>query len=234
MSRDPILCLVTDRPRLMGAGRGFSPAQTLAAIVEQVRAAARVGVHLVQVRERDLEGRPLGELVRGCMSAVQGSRTRVVVNERLDVALACGADGVHLRATSFPAARARAIVPPGFLIGRSVHTAEEATSLDREGQVDYLVAGTIWPSASKPGFEGAGLGVLASITARVSVPVLAIGGVTEARVAQVKRAGAAGIAAIGLFGPDVANAEGVVDATVLGARVDRLRERWTSADTDGT
>ena len=179
-----IVCLVTDR-------RGADP-------VEQARTAARAGIDLIHLRERNLEASALAAMARAMMDAVSGSATRVVVNDRLDVALACGAHGVHLRADSIPPAKARALAPAGFLVGRSVHDAAEAA---READdVDYLVAGTVFPSASQPG-EHVLLGIagLRAIVQSVRVPVLAIGGVTADRIAELAASGAAGIAAIGLF-----------------------------------
>jgi thiamine-phosphate pyrophosphorylase len=123
----------------------------------------------------------------------------VVVNDRLDVALAAGAHGVHLRGDSYPAARVRAVVPPGFLVGRSVHSAGEAVAVAAAGGVDYLVFGSVFATASKAGQPPAGLPELAAVAAAVPVPVLAVGGVTVEHAGRVAQAGAAGAAAIGLF-----------------------------------
>jgi thiamine-phosphate pyrophosphorylase len=179
-----IVCLVTSRRRI-------DP-------VEQAAAAAAAGIDLIQVRERDLDARPLAELVTRVLAAVRGSGTRVIVNDRLDVALACGAHGVHLRSDSIPTEAARRISPPGFLVGRSVHGVEEARGASIAA--DYLIAGTVFPTPSKP--EGAAwLGVdgLRRIARSVTVPVLAIGGIDGERLDAVAASGAAGIAAIGLF-----------------------------------
>jgi thiamine-phosphate pyrophosphorylase len=153
----------------------------------------------VQVRERDLDGGPLARLVARCVEAVSGTRTRVLVNDRLDVALAAGAHGVHLRGDSIPASRARAIAPSGFLIGKSVHSVAEVSAVMADGGADYLVFGTVFPSASKPGQAPAGAAALAGIVAATSLPVLAVGGVTRETARRVAQAGAAGLAAIGLF-----------------------------------
>ena len=93
------------------------------------------------------------------------------------------------------------MTPAGFLIGRSVHRAEEAVQVSEEGGVDYLLFGTVFATPSKPDVEGAGAAALASICRAVAVPVLAIGGVTQQRFGEVAAAGAAGFAAIGLFSP---------------------------------
>jgi thiamine-phosphate pyrophosphorylase len=188
----PVLCLITDRRRLGPDAR----------VVHQVGAAARAGIHLVQVRERDLDGGPLMRLVASCVEAVRGTRTRVLVNDRLDVALAAGAHGVHLRADSMAASRARGVVPAGFLIGRSVHGVAEAARAASDGGLDYLVFGTVFPTASKPGQAAAGAEALTAIVEATRLPVLAVGGVTSATAPEVARAGAAGIAAVALFAAD--------------------------------
>jgi thiamine-phosphate diphosphorylase len=179
-----IVCLVTDR-------RHADP-------IEQARRAAGAGVNLIQVRERDLEALELVEIVHALLAAVAGSATRVIVNDRLDVALAGGAHGVHLRADSIPTAMARVLAPPGFLIGRSVHAAAEAAQAGDDA--DYLIAGTVFPSSSK-GEDRRLLGVdgLQSVVRSAHVPVLAIGGVTADRISDIAACGASGIAAISLF-----------------------------------
>jgi thiamine-phosphate diphosphorylase len=187
----PVLCLVTDRRRF---GAAWEPA-----LVERVRAAARAGVHLVQVRERDLDGGPMTRLTEQCVDAVRGTRARVLVNDRVDVALAAGAHGVHLRADSMDAARVRRMAPPAFLIGRSVHSAGEAVEVGGRGGLDYLIFGAVFETMSKPGREAAGLDELAKVSAATALPVLAVGGISPPRAAGVARAGAAGIAAIGMF-----------------------------------
>ncbi len=165
----------------------------------RVGAAARAGVDLVQVREPNLDGGALARLVTACVSAVPDTGARVVVNDRLDVALATGAHGVHLPADGAPSARVRAAVPPGFLVGRSVHSAIEAKQAADGGAVDYLILGTVFTSVSKPGWRPCGTTALAAAAAGVSVPVLAIGGITLERVPEVVAAGAGGVAGISLF-----------------------------------
>jgi thiamine-phosphate diphosphorylase len=190
----PIICLVTDRRRL-----GPDDARALPEVVAASAAAARAGVDLIHIRERDLTDSLLFELVRQVLDAVKGARTFVVVNDRADLAIAAGAHGVHLRADSVSPADVRRIAPPGFLIGRSVHAPTEAEIVEREGGADYLVFGTVFPSTSKPERAPAGLDMLRRVCGAVRLPVLAIGGMTIARARDVARAGAAGIAAIGLF-----------------------------------
>jgi thiamine-phosphate diphosphorylase len=207
--------MVTDRRRL--------PAQQSRedALIRCVGLAARAGVHLIQIREPDLDGGPLASLVDRCLEAVGGTRARVLVNDRLDVALAAGAHGVHLPGHGFSASRVRIAVPSGFLIGRSVHHASEAARVAEEGAVDYLVFGSVYPTASKAGIAPAGVAGLAAAVAAVSVPVLAIGGITAERMPDVSRSGAAGIAAIGMFA-DACTHE--IDS--LQALVAELSRRW--------
>jgi thiamine-phosphate pyrophosphorylase len=185
----PVLCLVTDRARCGGEDR----------LVAFVAAAALAGVHLVQLREKDLEGRALQQLAARCVEAVRGTRARILVNDRVDVALAAGAHGVHLPSTGVPASRIRAHVPLGFLIGRSVHSEAEAMRAVAAGGLDYLVFGAVFATASKPGVEPAGIDALRAVVTAAPLPVLAIGGVTIEVLPEVARSGAAGIAAIGLF-----------------------------------
>jgi thiamine-phosphate pyrophosphorylase len=193
------ICLVTDRRRRPP--------------IEQAREAAEAGVDLIQIRERDLDAAALASLVVRVVELTRGSSTRVIVNDRLDVAMTCGADGVHLRGDSIPPQRARSIVPQGFLIGRSVHGKDEALAVAPD--VDYLVAGTVFPTASKPGrIDVLGPSGLASIARAVGVPVLAIGGVTPDRAGDVASAGAAGIAVLGLF----ADADRPIKDVVLALR----------------
>jgi thiamine-phosphate diphosphorylase len=214
----PIVCLVTDRHRAEGDQH----------LVRLVRHAAAAGVDLVQVRERGLDDRHLLALTRVIVGAVEGTSARVVVNDRVDIALAAGAGGVHLRADSPPAGVVRAIVPAGFLIGRSVHSKAEAIEAAGTG-VDYLILGTIFPTTSKPA-GGVTLGVeaLARAARSTDVPILAIGGITADNVGKVAAAGAAGFAAIGLFAdlrPEPAeNVPGAALQTLVAGMRDVFRE----------
>lgn len=215
LGRRPILCLVTDRHRLVSAAVK-EPAGILQ-VIELVGAAARAGVDLIQIRERDLEAGLLHGLVSRCMEAVAGTGAKVVVNDRLDVALAAGAYGVHLRSDSIPTDSARELAGPSLLVGRSVHSADEAAD---NADSDYVIMGTIFPSMSKAADRASlGVGELGQAVRRTSAPVLAIGGVTLERVADVARAGAAGIAGIGLFCPPPATTpDAHLQAVVRGVR----------------
>jgi thiamine-phosphate pyrophosphorylase len=181
--------MITDRRRFAGED----------ALVRRVAAAARAGVDLVQVRERDMEAGEVSRLVERCVAAVRTTRTRILVNDRLDVALAAGAHGVHLRSDSMPASRVRALAPIGFLIGRSVHSVAEAVAACAGGGLDYLLFGPVFATASKPGQAPAGVQALAAVCRAVSIPVLAVGGMSRETVPQLAQSGCAGFAAIGWF-----------------------------------
>jgi thiamine-phosphate diphosphorylase len=187
----PVVCMIT-APIAAAAGEG--------ALVQRIGAAARAGTHLIQIRQSPLEALALSRLVERALAAIEGTGARLLVNDRLDVALAAGAHGVHLRGDSMAAARVRAVAPPAFVIGRSVHSVDEAVAAERDGGLDYLLFGTVFPTASKPGAAAAGVETLARACAAVALPVLAIGGMTASTLAPVARAGAAGFAAVGLFG----------------------------------
>jgi thiamine-phosphate pyrophosphorylase len=183
--------MITDRRRL---GAGWE-----AALIERIGAAARAGVHLIQLRERDLDARSLTRLAAQAVEAVQGTTSRVLVNDRVDIAVAAGAHGVHLRGDSVSARRVRAIAPAWFVVGRSVHSRQEMERADEEGGLDYVLFGTVFETVSKPGVAAAGVEALRVVVAATTIPVLGIGGITAARAGEVAGAGAAGMAAIGLF-----------------------------------
>lgn len=187
----PVRHFVTDRLRF-----GLS----IDELVARAATAVRAGVDVIQVRERDLPDGQLAALVRRIAGLAAGTSTRVMVNDRADVAIAAGAAGVHLRGDSMPASRVRTTVPEGFVIGRSVHSLAEVDAATADGGCDYLLFGTVFPSAGKPdGHPVAGLDALRAACARSSLPVIAIGGINEENAALVRAAGAAGFAAVGLF-----------------------------------
>ncbi len=189
-----IECVVTDRTRL-APGAPFDEVRRRFAVF--VRRAVAAHIDYIQIRESDLDAARLLMLVEDAVNAARGSATRVLVSDRADVALAGGADGVHLPGRAVPASAVRAMVPPEFVIGRSVHTPAEALAA---GPVDFLIAGTTYASVSKPaGTNWLGPEGLAAIVRAASVPVLAIGGIGPERVPEVLRTGAAGVAAIGMY-----------------------------------
>ncbi len=182
------LCYITDRHAL-------EPQTLLPRILEAVRA----GVGLVQIREKDLATRLLAEVVRVAIEGARGTETRIVVNDRLDVALALGADGVQLGTQSIPPRAVREHVAKDFLVGVSCHSIKESLAAQSAG-ADYLLLGPIFETPSKlPYGPPLGLAKLKEVTARVKIPVLALGGITVERVKPCLEAGAKGVAGIRLF-----------------------------------
>jgi thiamine-phosphate pyrophosphorylase len=159
------------------------------------RRAVRDGVELIQIREKDLPARELLRLVSTIRDVAAGTKTRVLVNDRLDIALAAGIDGVHLPADGLPPERVRPLVK---LLGVSTHTIEEAIEAEK-ARADFIVFGPIFES---PGKSAIGLDPLRKVAAAVKIPVLAIGGVNDRNAQGVLEAGAAGIAGIRLFQMD--------------------------------
>jgi thiamine-phosphate diphosphorylase len=191
----PCICLVTDRRQLSPDAR--TTADEIRALNHWIEEAMDL-VDVIQIRERDLEGARLMALASEVASKATGTRTAVVVNDRADVALAAGAGGVHLRADGPAVERVRAIGPRGWIVGRSIHSAGEAAT----STADYVVFGTVFQSRSKPQGPAQGIEHLQA-AARVSrSPLLAIGGIDPGRAADCCSAGAAGIAAIGMFLPE--------------------------------
>ena len=212
-TRKPLLCYVTDR-------RGLADAPELAGKLqlEKIAQAANAGVDWIQLREKDLSGRALAEFTARAL-ALAGSRSAVLVNDRVDVACSAGASGVHLGEHSLPAGEAKRFAVQlcareNFLVGISAHSLEGALQAEKAG-ADYVIFGPVYATPSKAGFgEPQGTQRLREVCHRVAIPVLAIGGITLENTGDCLAAGAAGIAAIRLF----------QDAAKLDELVRELRE----------
>ncbi len=163
-------------------------------ILSRIRRAADRGITAFQIREKRLSAALLDELVREALGAASGSGLKIVVNGRFDIALAAGADGVHLPADGLPVDAVRSRVPKDFLIGVSTHTIEEAVAAQSVG-ADMIVFGPVFPSPGKG--DGVGLEMLGEVCRAASpMPVLALGGVDETTYRLALEMGAAGFASI--------------------------------------
>jgi len=189
----PAICVIT-------RGRGAANSRERGALLARLASAAAAGATMIQIRERQFADRELLDFAREGVEAVRPHGSIVTLNERIDIALAAGAGGVHLKSNSPSVSDVRRIVPAEFLVGRSVHSVEEAVTTAAAGGCDYLLFGTVFPSASKPADHPiAGIDALERVCRSVSLPVMAIGGICVERARALARSGAAGIAAISLF-----------------------------------
>lgn len=161
----------------------------LAEVVEQ---AIDGGVNVVQLRAKHLPAGELLSLARQ-LRGVCGPRALLIINDRLDVAMLSGADGVHLGETSVPVAAVRKLLPPSFFIGRSVHSVNAARQAESDG-ADYVLVGTLFASPSHPDIAPAGLELLENVRTRLTIPVIGIGGITAENVDHCWRGGASGVA----------------------------------------
>ncbi|MCL1817531.1 MAG: thiamine phosphate synthase [Spirochaetaceae bacterium] len=185
---------------------------------EAVEAATAGGVTLVQLREKEAETREFYEIAREVAVITRRRRVPLVVNDRIDIALAIGADGLHLGQTDMPLAEARRLVGKSMFIGISTSTVEEALAAEHGG-ADYLGVGAVFPTGSKADAgEAIGPGRVAEIRAAVGLPIVAIGGIGPANAAGVMSRGADGVAVISaiLSQPDIRAAAAALRAA-LGA-----------------
>lgn len=202
----PILCYVTDRQNL-----SRSPsADVRGALVENIAAQVSAGIDWVQIREKDLTAREISEITRDTLRSAATFAgaghpiPKIVVNDRLDVALAQGADGVHLGESGLPVKDARALIDrwtvrKDFLVGVSCHSGEAVRSAASAG-ADYVFFGPVFATPSKAEFGSPqGTELLQKVCRSVTIPVIAIGGITLENAAKCLAAGAAGIAAIRMF-----------------------------------
>ena len=181
------------------------------AILWLVRAAVDAQVPLVQIREKSLHARVLFELVARAAEITRRSRTRLLVNDRSDIARAAGADGVHLTTQSLPVEVVRNICGVDFLIGVSTHSVDEARAAQVAG-ADFVVFGPVFETESKRTYgEPQGLDKLREVTRALGeFPVVAIGGITLDNVRACFDAGARGVAAIGMLN-DIQNLSSIVE-----------------------
>lgn len=197
----PLLCYVTDRRALPTPGEMMRREE----VVRVTDAAIHAGVDWVQIREKDLPTLALLEMARQIVTAAEGSSAKILVNDRLDVALTVGAAGVHLGSESMPVPAARKVSTEvlgsaqAFLVGRSCHSLEEAQRAERDG-ADYVFFGPVFATPSKAQYgPPQGVERLTEVCRALRTPVIAIGGIDPDNAPKCFHAGAAGIAAIRLF-----------------------------------
>jgi thiamine-phosphate pyrophosphorylase len=207
--RLPVLCYVVSKSTVKDGDLAKAVADAVAG-----------GVTMVQLREPGMAAGELLETARSLKLVTRG-KALLIINDRVDVAVAVDADGVQLPAAGLPSRDARGQVGKYALIGRSVHDAEAASHATRDG-ADFVLAGTIYKTASKPDAKPAGVALLKEITKDSTLPVVAIGGITADKVGEVVKAGAAGVAVISA----IASAEdGKAAAEALSQA---LKEAWAA------
>jgi thiamine-phosphate pyrophosphorylase len=213
--QQPILYLITSGATTPESNPASKDFQNVLALV---RAAVKARVSLIQLRQKNLPARTLCELALQCVSLTRGTETRLLINDRADVARAAGADGVHLTTHSLEASVIRRSFGHGFLVGVSTHSLAEARAARDGGAADFAVFGPIFDTPSKRAYgPPLGLGNLREAAHTVSpFPLIALGGITQENARAALRAGAKGLAAIRLF----------ADPNTLAATVGAIREGW--------
>ena len=157
------------------------------------------GARLIQLRDKEASAKDMLEAARECLELTRPAGAKLIINDRVDVALAAGAHGVHLSSGSVAPSEVRRIVPAGFLIGVSTHTIEEVRAAEIEG-AGFAVFSPIFATISKAGYGApVGLDKLREAAGSVKMPVLALGGVTAENAGECLAAGAAGMAGVGWF-----------------------------------
>jgi thiamine-phosphate pyrophosphorylase len=193
---DPTLYVVLDRT----VARGRSLEDVLAAVIEG-------GCRMVQLREKEWPSGRLLPVAERLLTRARRAGVTFVVNDRVDLAVAVGADGVHLGQDDLPARAARPLLSPGMILGVSTHNVAQALAA-REDGADYIAVGSMFATTTKPDFELVGPSLVRKLRPDIRVPLVGIGGITHDNVADVMRAGADGVAVISAVcaAPDPASA----------------------------
>jgi thiamine-phosphate pyrophosphorylase len=182
---NPALYLVTDPDLSLGRSED-----------EVVRRAVAAGVTMVQYRDKDASTREMVEKTRVLSAICRERGVPLIVNDRLDVALAGGAHGLHLGQDDMELTDARRIAGPGFIVGVSVTTKEDVVNASRDG-ADYLAANGVFPTATKTDLgEPLGVDGVAQLASLTDLPMIAIGGITAGNTPDIIKAGAAGVAVV--------------------------------------
>ena len=171
----------------------------MVALLDHIRRHLNNGVSMIQIREKDLTARELVTVLDTVLDMPNPRGTKILVNSRADVALACYADGLHLPADAISPGALRLITPADFLIGVSCHSGEEVRKAEIEG-ADFAVYGPVFaPGSKKSLMAPKGLGKLKKVCASTVLPVYALGGIEESNAGECVAAGAAGVAGISMF-----------------------------------
>ncbi len=188
--------------------------------VEIARRAIAGGADAIQLRDKSMSGKDLMQAAKELRTITKNAGVAFIVNDRLDVALLCGADGVHLGQDDLPAKLVRTIVPEGFILGVSARTVEEAVLAEQEG-ADYIGLGPICDTSSKDDAgNGCGFNVISEVKRQVSIPVIAIGGLGPANAEKAIIAGADGLAVISavVSQDDIAKAASILKFMIVKAK----------------
>jgi thiamine-phosphate pyrophosphorylase len=181
---NPSLYVVLDRSATRGRDLG-----------DVLEAAIAGGCRMVQLREKSWPSGTLLPLAERLRARCARAAVTFIVNDRVDLAVAVGADGVHLGQDDLPPRAARPLLPSSMILGLSTHSVEQARAA-RDAGADYIAVGSMFPTATKPDFQLVGPELLRKLRSEIRVPLIGIGGITPANVAEVIRAGADGIAVI--------------------------------------
>jgi len=173
-------------------------------LLNLIKAWSDAGVNVIQIRGRAGTDLELVEFVRRVLAQVNRRQTSVIVNDRPDIALVVGADGVHMKDDGSVASEIKSLGPADWLVGCSVHSSSGASRVALDGGADYILAGNVFATDSKPGKPGLGLENLRNIVTASTVPVVAVGGLSWSNISDVAGLGVRGIAAIGAFMRDYA------------------------------
>ncbi len=194
-ARRPLFYYITDRHQL--------PAGSISALRSTIRRVVSWGVDFVQLREKDLSDRDLLGLTQDAVKYARGTACKILVNGRWDVAVAGGADGIHLPSAGLEVSDLKSIFPRDFILGVSTHSLREARRA-AVGGADYILLGPVFRTPSKMGYgEPLGLSRFRQICAVLSLPVFGLGGIRPEHIRRITDAGASGIAGIGLFQRDL-------------------------------
>jgi thiamine-phosphate pyrophosphorylase len=187
------LYLITDRKLVT---RHASRVTDHASLVTAVRQALKGGVKAVQLREKDLDTGSLLKMAYKMRILTEEHKAKLFINDRFDIALAVGADGVHLTQSSMPVSKVRETVKKRLLIGVSAHSMKEAKEAEKGG-ADFITFGPVYRTPSKLKYgKPVGIDVLKQVSRKTNIPIFAIGGINSSRIKDISESGAHGVAMI--------------------------------------